>query len=363
MASVWPMGETPKLLQKLLTVPAPSGYEAPAAAVWREAASFAELEVDRLGSSIARVDRRAREAAGRDRRPHRRDRARGHPRRREGLCLVHADRRLGPPDPRRPAGGDRDPRRSGRRRGRPQADPPARRTTSARRPSSSTACTSTSAPPTATRRSRADPDRRPGRDRGRAATARRRSPRRRGRWTTGSAPTSRSRSRGAATSAASYAARRRRRRRGPGGDRRSTALGTSAYLLQPEIARRRSTSRTRPTHRASTRRSPAAHELGSGPVIGRGSTLSPKVFELLAATAERAGSSTRSRPRAAAPAPTPTRYQISQAGLPTGLVSIPLRYMHSPVEIVDLGDVEATIELLVAFASSIEPDARSRASR
>ena len=50
------MGETPELLQQLLTVPAPSGYEAPAAKVWRDAASFAELEVDRLGSSIARVN-------------------------------------------------------------------------------------------------------------------------------------------------------------------------------------------------------------------------------------------------------------------------------------------------------------------
>ena len=49
------------------------------------------------------------EAAGRDRRPHRRDRPRDHPRRREGLCLVHSDRRLGPADPGRPAGRGRRP--------------------------------------------------------------------------------------------------------------------------------------------------------------------------------------------------------------------------------------------------------------
>ena len=99
-----------------------------------------------------------------------------------------------------------------------------------------------------------------------------------------------------------------------------------------------------------------SHPLGSGPVIGRGSTLSPKVFELLAETAEREGSSTRSRPRAAGPATDADAYQISRAGIPTGLVSIPLRYMHSPVETVDLGDVEAAIELLVAFASSLDAD-------
>ena len=46
--------------------------------------------------------------------------------------------------------------------------------------------------------------------------------------------------------------------------------------------------------------------------------------------------------------------QISRSGIPTGLVSIPLRYMHSPVEMVDLADVEATVELLAAFGSRIK---------
>ena len=49
------MAETPALLDKLLRAGAPSGYEAPAADVWREAASFAALTSDGLGSSIARV--------------------------------------------------------------------------------------------------------------------------------------------------------------------------------------------------------------------------------------------------------------------------------------------------------------------
>ena len=50
------MTDTPKLLEDLLQVPAPSGYEAPASAVWREAASeFAEVRSDGIGSSIAVV--------------------------------------------------------------------------------------------------------------------------------------------------------------------------------------------------------------------------------------------------------------------------------------------------------------------
>ena len=99
-----------------------------------------------------------------------------------------------------------------------------------------------------------------------------------------------------------------------------------------------------------------SHPLGSGPVIGRGSTLSPKVFDLLAETAEREGiehtlSGSGNRTGTDADA-----IQISRSGIPTGLVSIPLRYMHSPVEMVDLRDVEATIALLVAFAESLEAD-------
>jgi putative aminopeptidase FrvX len=50
------MPETPPLLDALLRVPAPSGYEEPAAAVWREAAGFAELRTDALGSSVAVVE-------------------------------------------------------------------------------------------------------------------------------------------------------------------------------------------------------------------------------------------------------------------------------------------------------------------
>src|SRR4051794_37159470 len=96
-----------------------------------------------------------------------------------------------------------------------------------------------------------------------------------------------------------------------------------------------------------------SHPLGSGPVLARGSTLSPTVFELLAATAEREGIDHTIEASGRYTATDADAYQVSRAGLPTGLVSIPLRYMHSPVELVDLRDVEATVELLVAFASSI----------
>jgi len=97
------------------------------------------------------------------------------------------------------------------------------------------------------------------------------------------------------------------------------------------------------------------HPLGSGPVIGRGSTLSPRIFELLSETAERLDAPHSIEASGRATWTDADAIQISRAGIPAGLISIPLRYMHSPVEMVDLADVEAAVELIAAFASALEP--------
>jgi putative aminopeptidase FrvX len=99
-----------------------------------------------------------------------------------------------------------------------------------------------------------------------------------------------------------------------------------------------------------------ASPLGSGPVIGRGSTLSPKVFELLVETAEAEDIEHSISASGRGTSTDADVLQISRAGIPTGLVSIPLRYMHSPVEMVDLADVEATVALLAAFAARLTAD-------
>ena len=130
---------------------------------------------------------------------------------------------------------------------------------------------------------------------------------------------------------------------------------TSAYMLDPEIA-----IVVDVTHATDApgveEKQEGSHPLGSGPVIGRGATLSPKLFELLAETAEREGIDHSIAASGRWTATDADAYQVSRAGIPTGLVSIPLRYMHSPVEMVDLGDVEATVQLLVAFATSLDPE-------
>lgn len=97
-----------------------------------------------------------------------------------------------------------------------------------------------------------------------------------------------------------------------------------------------------------------SHALGSGPVIYRGATLSPRVFELLVETAAEAGIEHTVGATGNSTSTDADAVQFARSGIPTGLVSIPLRYMHSPVEMADLADVEATVALIAAFARRLD---------
>jgi len=95
-------------------------------------------------------------------------------------------------------------------------------------------------------------------------------------------------------------------------------------------------------------------KLGGGPVINRGPNVTSKVFDLLIETAEqeRIPYQVDSTPGA-----TPTDanvLQLTKAGVATGLVSIPNRYMHTPVEVVSLKDLENISKLLSSFILRID---------
>ncbi len=93
--------------------------------------------------------------------------------------------------------------------------------------------------------------------------------------------------------------------------------------------------------------------LGGGPVLSRGSAVNPLVFDLLVETAE-----AEDIPHAVAAAPRDTgtdadTIHTTLRGIPTGLVSVPNRYMHSPNEMIDLGDLDRAAKLLAAFARRV----------
>lgn len=98
------------------------------------------------------------------------------------------------------------------------------------------------------------------------------------------------------------------------------------------------------------------HRFGSGAVITRGSTLDPTVFELLYETAEAEGIPFTVDASARGTGTDADAIHISRAGIPSSVVSVPLRYMHSPVEMVQLSDVEAAAKLLAAFAQRLPAD-------
>jgi endoglucanase len=98
-----------------------------------------------------------------------------------------------------------------------------------------------------------------------------------------------------------------------------------------------------------------SHPLGSGPVLGRASQLHPQVFELLHDTAEREAIPVTVEASGRYTGTDADAVQLSRAGIATGLVGLPLRYMHSPVEMVQLSDVTAAAQLIAAFCLALEP--------
>jgi putative aminopeptidase FrvX len=130
---------------------------------------------------------------------------------------------------------------------------------------------------------------------------------------------------------------------------------TTAFTLQPDVAIVVDvTFATDPP--GSDEKELGSHKFGSGPVIGRGSTLDPQVFELLYAAGEEAEIPFTVAASARYTGTDADAIHLARGGIPTGVVSIPLRYMHSPVEMVQLEDVENTAKLIAAFAQKLGAD-------
>src|SRR3954468_6266321 len=130
---------------------------------------------------------------------------------------------------------------------------------------------------------------------------------------------------------------------------------TTAYSLQPDVAI--AVDVTFATDQPGIEEKEIGrHRFGTGRVLTRGSTLDPKIFELLHETAEAEGIPFTVAASARGTGTDADAIHVSRAGIPSGVVSVPLRYMHSPVEMVQLDDVENTARLLAAFAQRLSAD-------
>jgi endoglucanase len=106
-------------------------------------------------------------------------------------------------------------------------------------------------------------------------------------------------------------------------------------------------------HPDSNKRRQGDVRLGGGPVLERGSSNSPVVYELLLTSAEREGI-----PYSVSASPSATgtdadAIHLARGGVATAVVSIPNRYMHSPNEMIQLDDVEQAARLIAAFVRSL----------
>lgn len=87
--------------------------------------------------------------------------------------------------------------------------------------------------------------------------------------------------------------------------------------------------------------------LGKGPIIPRGSNVNHYLFDLLVSVSKEHDIPIQVMGLPRASGTDANVMQVSRGGVATGLVTIPLRYMHSPVEVLSLSDLENTAKLIV----------------
>ena len=96
-------------------------------------------------------------------------------------------------------------------------------------------------------------------------------------------------------------------------------------------------------------------KLGGGPVLARGANINPVLFDHLTATARERKIPVQVVADGRATSTDADPIQVSRAGVATALVSVPLRYMHTPNEVISRNDLEQAVELIAHAVATIEP--------
>ena len=91
-------------------------------------------------------------------------------------------------------------------------------------------------------------------------------------------------------------------------------------------------------------------------MIYRGANINPRVFDLLVAVAEAEKIPHQIASAARGTGTDANVMQLSRGGMATGLLSVPLRYMHTPNELLSLTDLENPARLLAAFCAIVKKD-------
>ncbi|MGC8780155.1 MAG: hypothetical protein ACP5UQ_04735 [Anaerolineae bacterium] len=95
-------------------------------------------------------------------------------------------------------------------------------------------------------------------------------------------------------------------------------------------------------------------EMDKGPAIGWGPNMHPGIVRRLCEAGDALEIPYVQEPIPGGSGTDGWAIQVTREGIPTGLLSIPIRYMHSPVETVVLADVDRAARLLAAFIGRLD---------
>ena len=128
---------------------------------------------------------------------------------------------------------------------------------------------------------------------------------------------------------------------------------TSAYGVDPLIAIAVDVTFTS-DHPETSKREMGDVKLNGGPVISLGGHINSRVYQLLVKVTNEAGYAWQISPEAGRTGTDTDAIQIQRAGIATGLVSIPCRYLHTGSEMASLGDMDQVAEVLARFTLAID---------
>jgi len=93
---------------------------------------------------------------------------------------------------------------------------------------------------------------------------------------------------------------------------------------------------------------------GKGPMIARGPNINPVLFNRLLKAAKKVKAPYQLSPEPRATGTDANAIQVSRGGKVAGLVSIPLRYMHTPTEVLKLEDIEHAVKIITQFILDLD---------
>ena len=127
---------------------------------------------------------------------------------------------------------------------------------------------------------------------------------------------------------------------------------TAAFAVDPDVAIAIDVTHAFDIPDANKRKG-ADVSLGGGPVIVRGPNINRKVFRRLIKVAKENQIPYQVAASGGGTGTDANVIQLTRSGVATGLIGIPLRYMHNPCEMIQLSDLENTVKLLAKFAESV----------